>query len=473
LEDRQPRKLGDKVFRVPRVKPWRIPIAVASRHRDRRALSPLILVYGFAGLIALGTLLLALPVSSQAGEFTSFVDALFTATSAVCVTGHVVVDTAGYWSSFGQAVILVLIQVGGFGFMTSATFLLLLLGRRIGLRERLLIGESMSLRGVGGMVKLVRRMFMFTLLAEGIGALLFLGRFWAEGPIGTALWKSVFHAVSAFNNAGFDLFGNFRSMMDFKDDPFVVLVTAVLIILGGISFVVVADVMGSRRFRRLSLDSKIVLTTTAVLLATGMVIILVTEYNNPSTLGSMAFPGKLLNAFFHSVTSRTAGFSTLDIGGIADFSLFFTVILMFVGGAAGSTAGGIKVNTFGMIGATIWSSIKGRQYAGAFDREFKPDQVNRALAVVMLSLALVAVVVLALTIIEDFKFLNLLFETVSGFGTVGLSTGITPGLSSAGRLIIAATMFIGRLGPLTLALSLIQRQQPATYRYPEDQVRIG
>jgi trk system potassium uptake protein TrkH len=436
--------------------------------------SPLLLVYGFAGVISLGMILLMLPVASKSGQFTSPVNALFTSASAVCVTGLAVVDTGTYWSSFGQGVILVLIQVGGLGFMTSATLLLLLLGRRIGLRERWLIGQSLGLEKVGGMVNLVRRIAVFTLIVEVIGAAIFYIRFSVGNPAGTAGWRAIFQAVSAFNNCGLDLFGNFRSLLDYRTDTVVILTTAALIIIGGISFVVVADIVKVRRFGRLSLDSKIVLITTLGLLVGGTVVILLTEYSNAATLGPLATPYKILNAFFHAVTPRTAGFSSINIGSMAAYSQFFTILLMFVGGAAGSTAGGVKVNTVGMLIATIWSSIRGKEHAGAFGREFLSQQVNRALALVMLSLTLIVIVVLVLTITDKgFTFLQLLFETVSAFGTVGLSTGITPELSVAGRFIITAMMFIGRLGPLILALSLAQRQQPSTYRYPHDEVRIG
>ena len=473
MQDKQKRRrLGDRVFRVPRLRPWSVALPTVSKPKTG-AMSPLIIVYGFLGAIALGTLLLALPVSSKSGEFTSFPNALFTATSAVCVTGHVVVDTGTYWSSFGHGVILALIQVGGFGFMASATLLLLILGRKIGLRERMLIGESLSIQRLGGLLKLVKRIAVFALVAEGIGAVLFLSRFWGESSAGTAIWRSVFHSVSAFNNAGFDVFGDFRSLSGYQTDTLVLLVTAALIILGGISFIVVADVFNVRRLTRLSLDTKIVLVTTASLLTVGTIVFLITEYSNSATFGNLPFPQKLLSAFFQSVTARTAGFSTVGMGSVADYTLFFTIILMFIGGAVGSTAGGIKVNAFGMLAATIWSTIIGREHAGAFGREFKTEQIYRALAIVMLSLGLVVVVVLVMTVIEDFAFLDLLFETVSAFGTVGLSTGITPGLSVAGRLIMTATMFAGRLGPLALGLSFIQRQRPATYRYPQDQVRIG
>jgi trk system potassium uptake protein TrkH len=319
----------------------------------------------------------------------------------------------------------------------------------------------------------VRRILVFTLICEAIGAAIFYIRFSLENPTGTAAWKAVFQAVSAFNNAGFDIFGKFRSLLDYQTDTTVILTTAALIILGGISFVVVADMGRMRRFGRLSLDSKIVLVTTLGLLVVGTVVFLLTEYGNADTLGPLSFPYKLLNAFFHSVTPRTAGFASINIGSMATYSQFFTILLMFVGGAAGSTAGGIKVNTFGMLVATIWSTIRGKEHAGAFGREFANQQIHRALALVMLALTLIFIVVFVLTVTEEFGFLNLLFETVSAFGTVGLSTGITPDLSVAGRLIITAVMFIGRLGPLILVLSLTQRQRPSEYRYPQDEVRIG
>jgi len=474
MQQKYTSKPGDKVFRPARyrARPWRILLPAIPRPRTGGS-SSLVLIYGFAGLIACGTILLILPISTKTGLLTSPVDALFTATSAVCVTGLVVVDTADYWSLFGQIVILVLIQAGGFGFMTSATVFLLAFGRRIGLQERLLIRESMGLAQLGGLVRIVKRMAVFTLVAEVIGAAIFYLHFSTQYSAGTALRVSLFQSISAFNNAGFDLFGSFRSLSNYQGVPLVVLPTAVLIFLGGISFLVVFDIAKSRNWRRLSLDSKMVLTTTVSLLALGIIVILFTEWNNPDTLGAMSQPQRLLNAFFQSVTARTAGFSTITMANVADYTLFFTMLLMFVGGASGSTAGGIKINTFGMLVATIWSTIRGRERAGAFGRQFNTQQIHRALTLVMFSLGLVCLVVFILTVTEEFHFLNLLFETVSAFGTVGLSTGITPNLSMAGRLIITGTMFAGRLGPLTLALALIQRQQPTAYRYPEEAVRIG
>ena len=431
------------------------------------------MIYGFLGAILIGTILLMLPISSKTGQFTPFVDALFTSTSAVCVTGLVVVDTADYWNYFGQGVILVLIQLGGFGFMTSATLFLLMFGRRIGLRERLLIRESMGLARLGGLVKLVRRMAIFTISVEIIGAAVFYVCLSIDKPGGPTLWTSVFQSVSAFNNAGFDVFGGFSSLADYQGNVLMLLATATLIIIGGISYLFLADLFQVRKFGRLSLDSKIVLLTTLFLLIIGTAITLLTEYTDPDTLGSLSWPHKVLNAFFQSVTARTAGFSTINMANLANYALFFTMLLMYIGGAAGSTAGGIKVNTFGMLAATMWSTMRGRERPLAFGREFNPQQIYRALVVVMLSIGLLAIVVLILTATEEFRFLDIMFETVSAFGTVGLSAGITPHLSVAGRLIITATMFVGRLGPLTLALSLIQRQHHVNYRYPTDTVRIG
>ncbi len=479
MQQRQPprlgdfQKLGERVFRVPMVEPWRIPLAIVRPPRFR-SLPITVVVYAFAIIIGVGAVLLMLPVSSESGQSTPFVDALFTATSAVCVTGLVVVDTGPHFSLFGEGVIMALMQIGGFGIMTGGTFLLVSLGRRVGLREKLIVGESMGLDKLGGLVPLVMGIMVFTIVAEGLGMVMFYIRFSGEFPAHNAAWISVFHSVSCFNNAGFDLFGgNFQSLANYQNDPLMVLGTAALVILGGISFIVVVDVFRVRRFRRLGLDTKLVLFTSGVLLAVGMIVILAMEYNNADTLGLMPWPQKVLVAFFHAVTPRTAGFAVVNVGSMAVYTLFFMAMLMYIGGASGSTAGGIKVNTFGMLAATVWSTIRGREHAGAFGREFKSQQIHRALTIVMLSIGLVGVVALVLVITQDAPFIDLLFETVSAFGTVGLSTGITGGLTTAGKMIIVLTMFVGRLGPLTLAFSLVQRQQRTIYRYPQEDVRIG
>jgi len=281
--------------------------------------------------------------------------------------------------------------------------------------------------------------------------------------------------VSAFNNCGMDIVGG-GSLTTYQNDPLVVLTIAALIILGGLSFLVVWDVLKKRSFSKLSLDSKMVILVTAFLLILGTAVLLAMEYNNPDTLGPMRPAGKVLSAFFQSVTPRTAGFNVIFVGRMTAYSLFFTIMLMFVGGASGSTAGGVKVNTFGVLLATVWSSLRGKEHAQAFGRELRPQQIHRGLAVAMLALGLVGIVTLVLSITEHdkpFQFIDVLFETVSAFGTVGLSTGITGALTLAGKFTIIVTMFAGRLGPLTLALSLVQGQRTTEYRYPQDQVRIG
>ncbi len=463
---------GNRVFRPPRVRPWRIVVPRTVRPRGRVP-SSLVLVFSFMAGIALGTGLLLLPISTQNGVRADVTEALFTVTSAVCVTGLTVVDTADYWSRFGQAVIIILIQFGGLGFMTGATLFLILFGRRIGLRGRVLVGESLGAETPGGVIRLVRRIAFYTLIVEGVGALLLLIRFLRDNSPGLAIWKSVFHAISAFNNAGFDILGGFRSFIPYQGDALVLLVLAALIILGGISYLAVADVLAFPRTGKLALDTKLVLSVTFALLFLGTVAIFFSEFFTPNAFAGMSTPEKLLNAFFMSVVPRTAGFTSVMVGLFPDYILFFIILLMFIGGASASTAGGIKVNTFGVLIAAIYSSIRGMERASAYGRDFTQVQVNRALTVVMLSLALIALVVLLLSIFEGQTFLSLLFETVSAFGTVGLTTGVTPHLSTAGRLIVIGMMFAGRLGPLTLAVSLLQQQRPSVYRRPTEPVRIG
>ena len=466
-------KPGDRMFRVPRPSQWQVLLPSIARPREGGGISTLVIAYGFAAIILIGTLLLMLPIATTDGVSPHPTVALFTSTSAVCVTGLQVVDTNDFWSPFGEIVILALIQIGGFGFMTTATIILLALGRRIGLRERLLIKEAMGVTQLGGVVRIVRQMMFFTLIAEVLGTALFYLRLSTQFPHGQALWKSVFQSVSAFNNCGFDLFGGFKSLSEYQSDPLVILTTAGLIILGGISYMVVLDMLRHRSFTRFSLDSKMVLTTTFFLLAFGTLVILLAEMNNPDTLGSLTLPQKILNSFFHAVTPRTAGFASLKIGSFAIYSLFFTMLLMFIGGASGSTAGGIKVNTFGLLVATIISTLRGNEHPTAFQRAINIEQINRALTLVILSVVFIFTVVFCLTIIENLDFIDLLFETISAFGTVGLSTGVTPLLSVAGRILIIVTMFVGRIGPLTLILSLTLRQQHSDYNFPREAVRIG
>jgi trk system potassium uptake protein TrkH len=294
-----------------------------------------------------------------------------------------------------------------------------------------------------------------------------------QSPAASAAWHSLFHAVSAFNNAGFDISGGPNSMQEYRGDYTVVLATAVLIIAGGISFVTLNNIYSARRSGRLSLDSKLVLRATAVLLFFGWAVTFLTEFSNPATLGNLPLPEKLLASFFHSVTARTAGFTTLDVSSMASSTLLFTMALMFIGGSTGSTAGGIKVNTAGLLAASLWSALRGQPHPRAFGRELTDVQVHRGFMILLLSLGAIGAVLFLLSLTEDADFLSLLFESVSAFGTVGLTTGITAGLSVPGKLFIAALIFTGRLGPFTLAVALFQREKPSRYRYPQESIRIG
>jgi trk system potassium uptake protein len=431
--------------------------------------APLLLIGGFLGAILIGTVLLILPISAADGSWTSPVIALFVATSAVCVTGLTPVDTGTYWSGFGQGVILVLFQFGGFGFMTSATLLFLLFGWRVGMRERRFLSQTLDIGRLGGIVGLVRRAIIFTIAAETVGFIVLTARFAFDEPFRTAIWYGLFHSVSAFNNAGFDVFGDFRSLTAY-DDLITLTTVAILVVLGGIGYLVVENVLAWRR-AKLSVDSKIILWTTGGLVLVGFVFILTMEWD--ATLAGLSVPDKTSHALFASVAPRTAGFTALPVDQMTEETLFFTMALMFIGGASGSTAGGIKVGTFGILVIGALSAIAGRQHVEAGGREIRRSDMDRALAVTFLAVVLVFVISLALVRIEEADFLSVLFEATSAFGTVGLSTGITPDLRDASLLITTVAMFIGRLGPLTLVLALVQRTRPERRRLAEDHVRIG
>ncbi|MHB0884601.1 MAG: TrkH family potassium uptake protein [Bacillota bacterium] len=431
-----------------------------------------ILVFGFAGLILVGAVLLTLPIATRDGAGLPFIDALFESTSATCVTGLVVVDTLDTFTTFGQTIILLLIQFGGWGIMTLATLVFLFLGKRISLRERLVMREALNQLTLEGMVRLTRYVILVSLVIEGAGALLLSFRFIPQFGLGRGVWMSVFHAISAFCNAGFDLIGGFRSLTPYVRDPLVTLTIAGLIIIGGLGFTVVADVYHNHRFSRLSLHSKLALSVTGALLLVGTV--LVYAFERGQTLRGLPLGTQLLASFFHSVTPRTAGFNTLDVGAMTDSTLIITIILMFIGASPGSTGGGIKTTTFGAIALAVLSVAQGKDEVNVFQRRLSTSVIYRALAIAVISLGLVLVVALALDATQPFRtFLPLLFETTSAFGTVGLTTGVTPTLNPDGKLLVIATMFAGRVGPLTLAVALGQRATRAKFRYPEDKVMVG
>lgn len=472
------RRPGDRSVRVARTKPEHVELKPIRRPRER--LSPAkTLVFGFLVLIATGTLLLLLPLSTEAGQRTDLMTALFTATSAACVTGLVVVDTATHWSSFGEVVILLLIQAGGFGIMTGSTLLLYIIaGRRTRLHDRIVVQESLGGLELGSVTRLVTRVAIFTLVAELAGAVVLSIAFMAGPEAGPpwhpqGIWWGVFHSVSAFNNAGFDLTGDFRSLAPFVDDWWVLGTIAFLLMLGGLGWAIVGDVLSGRRWRRFALETKLVVVVTVSLLVVGTVLIGVIEWNNPATLGRLPPEQRLLNAGFESFTLRTAGFTALNPAGFAEASLFVVMALMFIGGASGSTAGGIKVNTFGLLGAVIWSTIRGRPSAEVFGRRIPHGLVYRALSVALVSIAFVFAVGLGMALTSRATFVEALFEAVSAFGTVGATTGITPDLGDPSRLIAIFGMFVGRLGPITLVLALSARVRPVPYRPAVETIRIG
>jgi trk system potassium uptake protein TrkH len=470
------RRPGDERVRIQRVRPEEYRAAPPPR---RRAAFPpaLVLALGFAVMIVVGTLLLVLPVSSASGNWTPVIDALFTATSAVCVTGLVVVDTGTHWSQFGHLVIAALIQAGGFGFMASSTLLLLLVvRRRTRLRDRVLVQETMGRGELGDITGLVKRIAIFTIVLEVVGAALLAASFAGQGQdILGALWYGIFHSISAFNNAGFDLMGTFGqdSLRGFVDDFAVLGVVGVLIVFGGLGYAIVEDVMSRRRWARLALETKVVVLTTIALIVGGTVTIALTEWENAATLGALPTEQRVLNAVFESVTLRTAGFSALDTRALLEPTLFVVMALMFIGGASGSTAGGIKVNTFSVLLIAIVSTALGRPSAEAFGRRIQHVVVYRALAVALLSIAVLFTLGFTLELLSQESFVDVLFESVSALGTVGASRGITGELPDLAHLVIIVAMYVGRLGPLTLVLALTARARPVAYRAAVESMRIG
>lgn len=460
----------------PPASPQRFKVSALRRRRAPIA-APLLVIAGFLALIAVGTVLLMLPISSRDATVTPLVDAAFTATSAACVTGLVVVDTGTHWSGFGHVVLLALMQAGGFGIMASSTLLLLLVVRRgTRLRDRVRVQETEGTPTLADAGTVVRRVALFTIVTEGIGAAVLAFAFIAQGagpdPLGGAWW-GIFHAVAAFNNAGFDLTGDFRSLAAFADDWLVLPTIGILIVLGGLGYAIVADAVTKRRWARFALETRIVVLASAVLLFGGALLIGAIEWNNPESLGAYAEPTRALNALFQSASLRTAGFAVVPTGSLLEPTLFLAMALMFIGSASGSTGGGIKVNTFSLLFIAIVSTARGEPSATAFGRRVKHELVYRALAVALLSIALVFLVAFLLTLTSSGSFVALLFEAVSALGTVGLTTGITPETDVVDRLILMAAMFAGRLGPLTLVLALASRAHGVSVRPAVESIRIG
>ena len=447
----------------------------------RRALSPSqFLAFSFLGFIAVGGVLLALPVSAADGRHVSLLDAFFTSVSAVCVTGLITLDTPVDFSTFGQAVILLLIQAGGLGYMTMSTVLVAALGRSVTLQERLTLQEALNAQDMEGLVRFAGTVLKLTLAFELTGALILTLWWWSTLGAGTAAWYGLFHAVSAFNNAGFALWSD--SLMSWRGDVVVNLVITVLIIAGGLGFFVWAELLSRhRRTVKISVHTRLVLAATAALLVGGTVMLLALEWNNPRTLATLPFGDKVLAAWFQSVTTRTAGFNTLDIGAMTVPSLFVMMALMFIGASPGGTGGGVKTSTFSITLAALWATVRGKNDTVIYKRRLGPELVAKAFFVSLIAFVTMNSVAWVLLLTEGRDLLTTLFETTSAFGTVGLSMGehgapvsLVAFFSPAGKLLIMLMMFVGRLGPLTLAIAVARRgAAQAKLRYPEGKILVG
>ncbi|MBI4264171.1 MAG: Trk family potassium uptake protein [Acidobacteria bacterium] len=450
-----------------------MPVPVASRQFSPAQL----LAFSIAGLIAAGTLLLWLPISA-AREPLSLVDAFFTSTSAVCVTGLIVVDTPVDLSTFGQLVVLLLIQIGGLGYMSITTVVAVALGKTLTMHERLTLQEALNVQTKEGLVRFVFSVFKLTLVFELVGAAVLTARWLGEMGAPRAMYYALFHSVSAFNNAGFALFSD--SLMGFRGDRLVNLVVIGLLVAGGIGFVVLTELGAWRRTRRLSVHTSLVLGMTSALIVLATVVILVLESGNPRTLAGLEPGERLLAALFQAITPRTAGFNTLDIGAMTPASQFFLMILMFIGAAPGGTGGGVKITTFAITVAALWATVRGMEEASIFKRRLAPALVARAFFIALIAFLALNGVAALLLVIEGRELLPTLFETTSAFGTVGLSMGeggapvsLSGHFSDAGKLLIVAMIFMGRVGPLTLAVAIARRGTPARIRYPEGKVLVG
>lgn len=425
---------------------------------------------GFALLIVVGTLLLSLPLAVAEGRTLGFHDALFTATSAASVTGLVVVNTGQTFSWFGQIVLLVLIQAGGIGFMTMTTMIALFLGKRISYKERLVLKESLNHHNAEGVVRLIRKVLLYSLVIEAIGTLLFAVHWMSSMPFGDALYYGLFHAISIFNNSGFDLMGGLSA---YVGDVYFNLVAAVLIFLGSAGFIVLSDLIDYPKLRKLSLHSKVVLLFSTGLIAFGGVVIFVFEFTNTQSMGSLTAGEKALASFFQSTSLRSSGTGTIDIQSLRQATQFFMVILMFIGAAPGSTGGGIKITTFAIMIAAFFTMVRGKEDVDLFRSRISKELVYKAITVMFVGLFIVVSATIALSFSENQPFLTVLYETTSAFGTVGFSAGLTSQLTGFGKTVLILLMFAGRLGPFTIALALQSKAKKELFRYPEGKIILG
>jgi len=436
-----------------------------------------LIALAFGLIILVGTLLLMTPAASRSGESCGFTPALFTATSATCVTGLVLFDTWTQFSGFGQIVILCLIQIGGLGFMSAASILVFLMGKKVSMKSRLLMAQAMSVEDMSGVVRLQKLVLVGSFTIEGIGALILTLRFWPEFGFAKALKWGIFHAVSGFCNAGFDIMGSETpgmSLIPFNDDPIVCLTLGTLVVLGGLGFFVWEDIWRSRCFKKLSVYSKLVLIITGALLLSGTAAILILEWNNPATLGPMSIPQKLLNAFFQSITVRTAGFVSIDQATLTESGKVVSILLMLIGGSSGSTAGGMKTVTLLVMILFIWARARGKETVTVFKRTIPNSQILDAMTITVIMFCLALFGGLFISVTSGFSFLDGWYEAASAIATVGLSAAGTANLSFISKYLMIIYMYFGRVGILTISLGfMLGDRAKERFRYAETKLLIG
>jgi trk system potassium uptake protein TrkH len=436
-----------------------------------------IIALGFFLIIFLGATILSLPISSRTGEFTPFVDSLFTATSATCVTGLVAYDTYTHWSVFGQVIIITLIQIGGVGFMTVALTISLIARRKIGLKERNLMQEAVAAPQLAGMVKLTKFILLGTFMFEGVGAVLLAFKFCPEMGFIQGVYNAVFHSISAFCNAGFDLMGKyeqFSSLTRYSSDILVNTVIMSLIVIGGLGFFVWEDILENKiNFKKYRLHTKIVLITTALLIIIPAVIIYIMETNNGASFSEKTTLDAVLSSLFQVITPRTAGFNTANLNVMTDASVLIMMILMFIGGSSGSTAGGIKTTTFAVLLMSIRATYKKENALNCFKRRLEDDILKRACTILMSYISLCAIATIIISYIDSMPLKETAFDVVSAIATVGMTLGITPDLGPISKLILAALMYFGRVGCLTMVFALSQTHESVPTQYPLEKISIG
>lgn len=453
--------------------------------RVEKISAPRIILMGFLSVILIGSIILALPIASRSGEATPYVDALFTATTSVCVTGLVTVNTLEHWSLFGHIIILLLIQFGGLGFVAVMTAMMLILGKKLTLKERMIIQEAYSFHKLSGLVKFTKKVVLGTLMVEGIGAIFYMFQFIPEFGIKRGVWISIFNAISGFCNAGIDIIGE-NSLVPYVHNPLINIVTMTLIVSGGIGFtvwwdlirvgklIIKKEIQPNKFWGKLSLHTKLAITTTLSLIIGGALFVFVLEYHNEGTIGTFSVWNKIQASFFQSVTLRTAGFITIPQENLRDDTSLISIMLMFIGGSPVGTAGGIKTITVAVLFATVMSVIRGKKNVVIYNRKISMDIVKKSLTMICVTLTMLLFLTLALNIAEtEADFMTCLYEIASALGTVGLSKNLTPNLSTVGKLIVILTMYVGRVGPITMAVGFNVKGKKTLVEYPEEDVLVG